>query len=1309
MPNSTKAYNASILSDYINPTGLAVFPSTVRVSGSLLVQDVPVSVSGHNHAVSDIVNFDSTVSGLLPNNIVTGVGTNGYSAQWNSNNSLTSGIIFSDQNNVGIGTTTPNSTLHVIGSGIFTSGVRVGDSAANSYIIGPSGNTYIRFNSGANNSINIGSNTTTGSSAYLDTQFTYLNSQATYVNGSFTFPAAGNNPTNTATQQDSNSIRLFNKLWDGSAVMSPANEIVSKASTTSNLSSRLAFFMQNGDGTQNRTERVSISNNGNVGIGTTNPQNLIHISGSTANAAGIRIDNADGMAGRIDADNGALYFSSSTATVCRMQASKIRLGDGVTAAAIELTANGTISQDGNGGGLSFSGTTARLSNGMHITGGSLGVGTTSPSGQLHVIGTGLFSENLLINNVPVSISGHNHISSDITNFNSSVSGLIPIKSISPGTNISITNNSGDYTIGVSGSLGLTTEEVDDRIASLLVAGTGIHITYNDSANILTINTSGLQPSGNYSLSDHNHVASNITDFNTSVSGLINGIYATLDSPALIGTPTAPTAASGTNTTQIASTQFVRTEISNLVSSAPSTLDTLNELATALGNDANFSTTVTNSLAGKANLSGASFTGNISAPSGDFSSSLKVNNVEVSVNTHTHGNISSSGTIGSTANLPLITMANGLIITGVFGSSANTFCEGNDSRLSNARTPLSHTHGNITNDGSVGSTANLPLITTTAGAITTGTFGTTANTFCQGNDSRLSDTRTPTDNTVSTAKIVNSNVTYAKIQNISATDRLLGRSSAGAGAIEEIVCTTFGRSLIDDTDAATARTTLVVPSRTGGDASGTWSISITGNSYGSSYQLAIGTANNFNTNFSETPAHARSFREMSADGPQGVWWFVENLRHSNNTGQWGRQNAWGWEDNANELWSRNVQNGSWGSWVRFLHSGNYNSYTPTLTGTGASGTWGISITGSASNLTSATNSAQLYANDASYGSWRVGGSRNGWAGLEFNSTGAGNISLMMNSGHTGCHNNTYGWQWYWTNGSFYVSKGAYGGSSVATVLDSSNYPSFALQSLEAGGRLTLESNVPVSTLDHTAKTVLYYTPYNGNRLPLYNSASSRWEIHSFSEISLSLGTLTSGLNYDVFIYDSSGTKLMELVAWTNDSTRSEALGLQDGIYVRLNNSAKRYLGTIRTTSTTTTEDSESRRFVWNINNKEPREMAANISAIHTYTSTAVRPFNNSQVVGSTRTEFVLGIADRLDCSFHASIANSATVGLSIDSTSSYHHNSLIYVNTGASAIRVVPSAYTDRLTAGFHYLLIVEAGNGSSGTFNNASIYSVVFA
>ena len=74
--------------------------------------------------------------------------------------------------------------------------------------------------------------------------------------------------------------------------------------------------------------------------------------------------------------------------------------------------------------------------------------------------------------------------------------------------------------------------------------------------------------------------------------------AALASPSFTGTPLAPTASAGTNTTQLATTAFVSTAVANLVASAPTTLDTLNELAAALGDDANFSTTVTNSIATK---------------------------------------------------------------------------------------------------------------------------------------------------------------------------------------------------------------------------------------------------------------------------------------------------------------------------------------------------------------------------------------------------------------------------------------------------------------------------------------------------------------------------------------------------------------------------------------------------------------------------------------------------------------------------------------------------------------------------------------
>lgn len=75
-------------------------------------------------------------------------------------------------------------------------------------------------------------------------------------------------------------------------------------------------------------------------------------------------------------------------------------------------------------------------------------------------------------------------------------------------------------------------------------------------------------------------------------------YATKASPTFTGTPKAPTAAAGNNSTQLANTAFVQAAIAALVASSPTALDTLNELAAALGNDPNFATTMTNALAGK---------------------------------------------------------------------------------------------------------------------------------------------------------------------------------------------------------------------------------------------------------------------------------------------------------------------------------------------------------------------------------------------------------------------------------------------------------------------------------------------------------------------------------------------------------------------------------------------------------------------------------------------------------------------------------------------------------------------------------------
>lgn len=124
--------------------------------------------------------------------------------------------------------------------------------------------------------------------------------------------------------------------------------------------------------------------------------------------------------------------------------------------------------------------------------------------------------------------------------------------------------------------------------------------------------------------------------------------------------------------------------------------------------------------------------------------------------HAHGNITNDGRVGTDVDRLICTALNGVvtqtfaitnglqlsagILSAKYGTTAQTVCQGNDSRLSDARTPLAHDHGNITNTGAIGTTANLPLITTTGGTITVGSFGSISGTFCAGDDSRLSDAR-----------------------------------------------------------------------------------------------------------------------------------------------------------------------------------------------------------------------------------------------------------------------------------------------------------------------------------------------------------------------------------------------------------------------------------------------------------------------------------------------------------------------------------------------------------------------------------------
>ena len=110
------------------------------------------------------------------------------------------------------------------------------------------------------------------------------------------------------------------------------------------------------------------------------------------------------------------------------------------------------------------------------------------------------------------------------------------------------------------------------------------------------------------------------------------LKANLASPALTGTPTAPTAAASTNTTQVATTAFVRAEVAALVGTAGATLDTLGELAAALGNDASLSTTLTTSIGLKAPLASPTFTGTPTLPTGTIATTQSASNNTTAVAT-----------------------------------------------------------------------------------------------------------------------------------------------------------------------------------------------------------------------------------------------------------------------------------------------------------------------------------------------------------------------------------------------------------------------------------------------------------------------------------------------------------------------------------------------------------------------------------------------------------------------------------------------------------------------------------------------------
>ena len=172
----------------------------------------------------------------------------------------------------------------------------------------------------------------------------------------------------------------------------------------------------------------------------------------------------------------------------------------------------------------------------------------------------------------------------------------------------ITSSTENITLKIDPAVVLATRKyVDDKVLELKVyvddlmakhlAAADPHSQYapKESPTLTGTPKAPTAPAGNNTTQIAN------TAFVQAIAAALNNalaLKAPLASPGLTGTPTAPTAAQTANNTQIATTAFVKAALAGLVGSSPAALDTLNELAAALGNDPNFATTMTNALAGK---------------------------------------------------------------------------------------------------------------------------------------------------------------------------------------------------------------------------------------------------------------------------------------------------------------------------------------------------------------------------------------------------------------------------------------------------------------------------------------------------------------------------------------------------------------------------------------------------------------------------------------------------------------------------------------------------------------------------------------
>lgn len=199
----------------------------------------------------------------------------------------------------------------------------------------------------------------------------------------------------------------------------------------------------------------------------------------------------------------------------------------------------------------------------------------------------------------------------------------------------------------------------------------------------------------------------------------------------------------------------------------------------------------------------------------------------------------------------------------------------------------------------------------------------------------------------------------------------------------------------------------------------------------------------------------------------------------------------------------------------------------------------------------------------------------------------------------------------------------------------------------GGRLTLTSGTPLPSADQTGQTTLYYTRYLSSIIPLYDG--TRWNLTRFDELSFSVAATGTDV-YDVFVYkQDNGQLILELVAWTHNSTsaRATALATQDGIYVKSGSPSHLYLGTVYVVVANQLSDTLDKRYIWNQYNRVMRAVRrTEITAATswTYATGAWRVANNG---GNNQVNLLCGLPTPIHMEVHgAAGGGTATKGIGI---------------------------------------------------------------